>query len=255
MLGLGTRRAAAQRGLAQRALGQAGRRTCARRSATSGCSGRPAPPATQIASTASTSRCASAATSARSPVPRTDIPVYLAAMGPADDPARRRDRRRLDQPRAVLAALPRASGSCPSSTAGIARAPGKTRADLDVVVSACCSVDRRPRRRAAPRRPGSSASTRRCAPTPTSSTSTASASRPAGGHRGVPRPAAAPDDLADTRQRDEMVDALTLTGTRDDVVGPDRGVRRPRRLGQAHARPPTASPPPRRGRHRRRSSR
>ena len=67
-------------------------------------------------STASSSRCASAATSGPTRVSATGIPVYLAAMGPADDPAGRRDRRRLDQPRAVLAALPARSASCPSST-------------------------------------------------------------------------------------------------------------------------------------------
>ena len=100
------RRAAAQRGLAQRALGQAGRPPA-----------RDRPQHPHFVGTATTGepmtlegefepmqhprlRAALPGAAHRDPdLPRRD--------GPRDDPARRRDRRRLDQPRAVLAGLPR----------------------------------------------------------------------------------------------------------------------------------------------------
>ena len=121
--------------------------------------------------------------------------------GSADDPARRRDRRRLDQPRAVLAGATSRERVLPDLDGGHrARAAGKTRADLDVVVSACCSIDADPavaRRRAAGLvgvlRDG--AHLRRVLRLPRPRR------RPAGGRSTRSAPAAAPDDLADVVQR------------------------------------------------------
>ena len=71
---------------------------------------------------------------------RTDIPVYLAAMGPmtirlAGEVGDGWLSHELCSP-AYLKKF-----AMPELEAGIARNPNKTRSDLDVVVSACCSVD------------------------------------------------------------------------------------------------------------------
>ena len=158
------------------------------------------------------------------------IPIYLAAMGPLmtrlageigdgwishelcsarvparADPARPRGRHRRA-----------GAGTAPTSTSSSRR---------------CCSVDADPAlaRVAAP--PVWSASTRRSAPTPTSSTSTASprSSRPSSTRSGrAPARTTSP-----TPCRDRMVDALTLSGTPDEVGAPARGLRRARRHHQA----------------------
>lgn len=73
------------------------------------------------------------------PVLRTDIPVYLAAMGPlmtrlAGELGQGWISHELCSPSYL------AEKVVPDLDAGIARAEGKSRADLDVVVSACCSI-------------------------------------------------------------------------------------------------------------------
>ena len=205
-----------------------------------------------IASTASTSRCASAATNGRTPCRAADIPVYLAAMGPlmtrlAGEIADGWISHELCSP-----ALPARSGSCPTSTAGIARAPGKTRADLDVVVSACCSVAADPavaRRRAAGM-VGFYASVRTYADFFAFHGLAADQQAVIEAFRGR----AAADDLADSVSATGWSTRSRMSGTRDEVVA---------RIAaydgladtSSSARPPTGSPPPRSGRPRRRSSR
>ena len=110
-----------------------------------------APPAPMILPTASSSRCTSAATSGRTPCPRRPIPVYLAAMGPlmtrlAGEIGDGWISHELCSPAYLREHI------LPDLTLGIDRADGKTRHDVDVVVSACCSVADDPalaRRRAA----------------------------------------------------------------------------------------------------------
>ena len=215
--------------------------------------GRRAPPASRSTSTASTSRCASAATSGPTPVLRADIPIYLAAMGPAHDPAGRRDRRRLDLATSCRSpALP--------ARADPARARGRHRAverpdprrhrrgDVGLLLGR-----RRPRGGPSPRGRHGRLLRDACAPTPTSSPSTAS---PPTSRRSSTRSAAGrgADDLADA-VADRMVDALTLSGTRDAGGRADRGVRRPRRHDQADPAHPRAARRARSGPRRRRSSR
>ncbi|GII86130.1 luciferase-like protein [Sphaerisporangium siamense] len=85
------------------------------------------------------------------PVARTRIPVYLAAVGPAMTrlAAEIGDgwiSHELCSPSYLAGRI------LPEVDAGLAKAPGKKREDLDLVVSACCSVDPDPaaaRRRAA----------------------------------------------------------------------------------------------------------
>ncbi|GLX00967.1 LLM class flavin-dependent oxidoreductase [Microtetraspora sp. NBRC 16547] len=74
------------------------------------------------------------------PVVRTDIPVYLAAVGPAMTrlAAEIGDgwiSHELCSPAYLAERI------LPEVEAGLAKAPGKKRGDLDLVVSACCSVD------------------------------------------------------------------------------------------------------------------
>ena len=136
------------------------------------------------------------------------------------------------------------------------RAAGRAREDIELVVSACAAVDADGRRPAAAR-PVSSASTRRCAPTPTSSRSTASpttsrrsSTRSAPGES--PREARRPRPRPDGRRAHDLGHAATQV--RRSIVG----VRRHRRHDQAepaHART-RARPDPRRAaaadrRHRR----
>ena len=148
------------------------------------------------------------------PVLREQIPVYIAAMGPAmtrlageigdgwishelTSPAYLRDR--------IL----------PEIEAGIARTPGRTRADVDVVTSACCSVDADPavaRRRSAGM-VGFYATVRTYADffafhdLADEQAAVVAAFRTG---RGA-------SDLGD-EVPDHMVDALTLAGTRDQVA-------------------------------------
>jgi probable F420-dependent oxidoreductase len=73
------------------------------------------------------------------PVTRTEIPVYLAAMGPAmtrmaGAVADGWISHELCSPRYLTERI------FPELDAGIATVPGRSRSDLDVVVSACCSV-------------------------------------------------------------------------------------------------------------------
>ena len=191
-------------------------------------------------STASTSRCASAATSARSPCPAAAIPVYLAAMGPLMTAARRRDRRRLDQPTSCARRATSRERILPDLTAGIdagARQDPRRprRRGVRVLLDR-----RRSRRRAAPRgrarrvlRVGAHVRRLLRLPRP--------GGRPAGGRRGVPRRASAPDDLADAVARP---DGRRAHPRRHAATTSPRGSRRttasPTR--SSSARPPTGSP-------------
>ena len=74
------------------------------------------------------------------PVQRTEIPVYLAAMGPAMTRLAGRIAdgwisHELCSPSYLSERI------LPEIDAGVAAVEGRTRADLDLVVSACCSVD------------------------------------------------------------------------------------------------------------------
>jgi alkanesulfonate monooxygenase SsuD/methylene tetrahydromethanopterin reductase-like flavin-dependent oxidoreductase (luciferase family) len=74
------------------------------------------------------------------PVSRPEIPVYLAAMGPAmtrlsGEIGDGWISHELCSPRYLTERV------LPELEAGIGRTEGKTRADVDVVVSACCSID------------------------------------------------------------------------------------------------------------------
>ena len=149
-------------------------------------------------------------------VPAAAIPVYLAAMGPlmtrlAGEIADGWISHELCSPGYL------AERVLPDLEAGIARTPGKTRADLDVVVVRVLLDRRRRGRGAPPRQPGWSASTRRCAPTPTSSPSTASAADQQAVIDAFRARAASPT-TSPTASATPMVDALTMTGTRDDVA-------------------------------------
>lgn len=73
------------------------------------------------------------------PVLRTDIPVYLAAMGPvmtrlAGETGNGWISHELCSPAYLTQRV------MPDLEAGIARTEGKTRGDVDVIVSACCSI-------------------------------------------------------------------------------------------------------------------
>ncbi len=148
------------------------------------------------------------------PVLRTEIPIYLAAMGPAmtrlageiadgwishelSSPAYLRDRIR------------------PEIEAGAARVPDRTSRDVDIVTSACCSVDADPataRRRSAGM-VGFYASVRTYADFfafHDLADEQAAVIETFRGGRGA-------GTLADAVP-DRMVDALTLSGTRDQVV-------------------------------------
>lgn len=77
------------------------------------------------------------------PVTRKRIPIYLAAMGPAMTRLAGQIgdgwiSHELCSPRYLTERI------LPELEVGIARTEGKTRADLDVVVSACCSIDEDP---------------------------------------------------------------------------------------------------------------
>lgn len=79
------------------------------------------------------------------PVTRAQIPVYLAAMGPAMTRLAGRIgdgwiSHELCSPRYLAESI------LPQLEAGIASVEGRSREDLDVVVSACCSVDSDPER-------------------------------------------------------------------------------------------------------------
>jgi probable F420-dependent oxidoreductase len=147
-------------------------------------------------------------------VPAAAIPVYLAAMGPlmtrlAGEIADGWISLELCSP-AYLA-----ERVMPDLTAGIARTPGKTRAHLDVVVSACCSIadDVAVARRRSAGLVGFYASVKTYA-------EFFAFHGLAADQRAVVdafRARASSDDLADSVSA-PMVDALTMTGTRDDVV-------------------------------------
>lgn len=147
------------------------------------------------------------------PVTRTRIPVYLAAVGPAMTrlAAEIGDgwiSHELCSPAYLAGRI------LPEIEAGLAKAPGKKRGDLDLVVSAVCSVDEDPalaRRRAAGL-VGFYASVRSYADffafhdLAAEQEAVIEAFR---GGRGA-------DHLGDV-VTDRMVDALTLAGTRDEV--------------------------------------
>jgi probable F420-dependent oxidoreductase len=147
-------------------------------------------------------------------VPATAIPVYLAAMGPlmtrlAGEIADGWISLELCSPGYL------AERVMPDLTAGVARAPGKTRADLDVVVSACCSIadDVAVARRRSAGLVGFYASVKTYA-------EFFAFHGLAADQRAVVdafRDRASSDDLADSVSA-PMVDALTMTGTRADVV-------------------------------------
>ncbi|UMG93697.1 LLM class flavin-dependent oxidoreductase [Nocardioides sp. TF02-7] len=148
------------------------------------------------------------------PIVRTDIPVYLAAMGP------------------LMTRLAGAVGDgwishelcspsylaervLPDLEAGIGRTEGKQRADLDVVVSACCSIadDLAVARRRVAGLVGFYASVRTYADFFGFHGLAEDQQRVIDAFRG----GAGADYLADTVS-DAMVDALTLVGSRDDVT-------------------------------------
>ncbi|WP_296606537.1 LLM class flavin-dependent oxidoreductase, partial [Nocardioides sp.] len=148
------------------------------------------------------------------PVLRTDVPVYLAAMGPlmtrlAGEIAQGWISHELCSPEYL------AQHITPDLEAGIARADGKSRADLDVVVSACCSIseDLSVARRRAAGLVGFYATVRTYADffafhgLAEDQQQVVDAFRSGSGA----------DYLADVVS-DRMVDALTLVGPRDQVV-------------------------------------
>lgn len=147
-------------------------------------------------------------------VTRPDIPVYLAAMGPfmmrlAGQIADGWISHELCSPKYLAERL------LPELETGIARAEGKTRDDLDVVVSACCSVDTdggRARRRAA-------GGVGFYATVKTYAEMFEFHGLGDAQQRVIEtfRAGTGADYLADV-VGDEMVDALTLAGTRDEVV-------------------------------------
>jgi alkanesulfonate monooxygenase SsuD/methylene tetrahydromethanopterin reductase-like flavin-dependent oxidoreductase (luciferase family) len=146
---------------------------------------------------------------------RTDVPVYLAAMGPvmtrlAGEIADGWISHELCSPSYV------AERVLPELDAGAARVPGRSRSDVDVVVSACCSVDDDPalaRRRAAGL-VGFYASVRTYQDFFDFHGLAEGQERVREAFRGGARGA---DHLADAVS-DDMVDALTLSGTADDVL-------------------------------------
>lgn len=148
------------------------------------------------------------------PVVRPEIPVYLAAMGPymmrlAGQVGDGWISHELCSPGYLAERL------LPDLQAGIDKAEGKTRADFDVVVSACCSIDA-----------DGSVARRRAAglvgfyATVRSYVEMFEFHGIGEGQQKVIetfRAGAGADYLADV-VGDEMVDALTLSGTRDEVV-------------------------------------
>lgn len=148
-------------------------------------------------------------------IARTDIPIYLAAMGPymmrlAGQIADGWVGHELCSPRYLADRL------LPDLESGIARIEGKSRDDFDVVVSACCSVD--PDGSVARRRAaglvGFYATVRSYAEMFEFHGLGAAQQRVIETFHG----GTGADHLADVTS-DEMVDALTLSGTRDEVVG------------------------------------
>lgn len=147
-------------------------------------------------------------------VPSDGIPIYLAAMGPlmtrlAGEIGDGWISHELCSPDYLARQI------LPDLTAGIDRAAGKSRDDLDVVVSACCSIgdDRRLARRRAAGLVGFYATVR------TYADFFAFHGLAADQQQVVEafRTGAGADYLADAVS-DRMIDALTLTGTRDEVA-------------------------------------
>jgi probable F420-dependent oxidoreductase len=148
------------------------------------------------------------------PVLRTDIPVYLAAMGPALTRLSGEIADGWISHELSSAAHLRAQ-ILPEITAGIARVEGRTREDVDVVTSACCSVDADPavaRRRAAGM-VGFYASVKTYADFFAFHDLTAEQDAVIEVFRGGRGAGALADAVPD-----RMVDALTLSGTRDEVL-------------------------------------
>jgi probable F420-dependent oxidoreductase len=148
------------------------------------------------------------------PVRRVDIPIYLAAMGPqmtrlAGAIGDGWISHELCSPTYL------AERVLPELAAGIARTPGKTRSDVDVVVSACCSIDDDPRvaRRRVAGLVGFYASVRTYADFFDFHGLAQEQQRVIEAFRS----GRGADHLADTVS-DAMVDALTMTGDRDRVV-------------------------------------
>jgi alkanesulfonate monooxygenase SsuD/methylene tetrahydromethanopterin reductase-like flavin-dependent oxidoreductase (luciferase family) len=148
------------------------------------------------------------------PVTRPDIPIYLAAMGPyatrlAGEVADGWISLEICSPAYLVERI------VPELVAGAARTESRTRADVDVVVSACCSIDDDPAvayRRAAGL-VGFYASVKTYA-------DFFAFHGLAGDQQAVIdtfRAGASSDDLAGSVSR-PMVDALTLTGSRDEVA-------------------------------------
>ena len=149
------------------------------------------------------------------PVARGRDPDLPRRDGPGDDaPGRGRDRRRLDQPRALLPGATCRAQVLPAARRGARPHRGQDAATTSTSWSRRAARSTPTRPRPAAGRPASSASTPACAPTPTSSSSTASA-------RGQQRrsssafrsPARCADYLGDLGAPTRMVDALTLAGT------------------------------------------
>ena len=164
------------------------------------------------------------------PSSATEIPIYLAAMGPvmtrlAGEIGDGWISHELCSPRVRAA-----SRCCPNIDDRVSTAAGATRDDIDLVVSACCAVDADG---AAARRRGRGHRRllrERCAPTPTSSPSTASPTTSAR-HRRVPR-----------RARSRPQTPRRPRPRRHGRRAHDRG--HARRGGDAASRPTTASSTP-----------
>ncbi|MFF0718362.1 LLM class flavin-dependent oxidoreductase [Verrucosispora sp. NA02020] len=147
-------------------------------------------------------------------VPAEAIPVYLAAMGPlmtrlAGEIGDGWISHELCSPRYLAEQI------LPDLTVGIDRADSRTRADLDVVVSACCSIadDRQVARRRAAGLVGFYATVRTYADFFAFHDLADDQQQVVDAFRA----GAGADYLADAVS-DRMVDALTLTGTRADVA-------------------------------------
>lgn len=148
------------------------------------------------------------------PVLRSDIPIYLAAMGPAltrltGEIADGWISHELSSPEHLRAQI------LPEIEAGIAKVEGRTRGDIDLVTSVCCSVDADPavaRRRAAGM-VGFYASVRTYADFFAFHDLAAEQEAVVEAFRGGRGAGTLADAVAD-----RMVDALTLSGTRDQAI-------------------------------------
>lgn len=147
-------------------------------------------------------------------VQRTEIPIYLAAMGPLMTRLAGRISdgwisHELCSPRYLSERI------LPDLELGLSQAEGKKRGDLDVVVSACCSVDPDPQ--AAKRRVAGLVGFYASVRTYADFFAFHDLAKQQQQVVDAFRTGAGADYLAGSVS-DEMIDALTMTGTRDDVA-------------------------------------